>query len=856
MQAAAITTTRNRGRGRTVATLVTLGLLLFTQPTWGKASKSPQVEPDYTKGEKPVTTDCPWNLGPTGAFGNIWGTGGYEPTQDSRMIQIHSVAPGTPADGVLQDGDVILGVISPYADGTRKPGARFTRDCRHTLAEAITEAEKQNHRGKLVLNIWRQGKTLPATINLPVMGTFSDTAPYACEKTKALIDAAAQAIVKKGLFHSSRDGKSSPNGSIWAFTDALGLLATGEEKCMQVLREYARAIAAESEAYDIHGDKGIGTWHAAYRNLFLTEYCLATKDKAVLPGIKALSTYMALGQSGVGTWSHGMAAVKENGLYGPPCAYGAMNSASVPCAISLMLAQKCGIEEVAIDKAVVRSLNFYRWYTDKGTVPYGDHPPADCHDNNGKTAMTAVLFDLAREKKPADFFTRSTLASYNGKERGHTGNFFSWVWGALGAARGGPEAAQSFVRNTRWFTELERRPDGGYVYQFQIPKDPHKYEGWSTTGVRLMQHCLPRKAIYLTGKGGCLPPITGKDLKSTVAAAIYDPSNLSVKQLLADLGSWSPVVRDQAAVELGERDDNVVQELIAMLDSPDRYTRYGACRGLDYAGRGSVEAVNALVDRVEKNKDLALRYFAVTSLAKRGGRTKGNGLGQAVVKATNALLKQAAIDEPEQDPMHKLHNAIAGILFYGGRVRDYKGYYPDGQGIDTLDRSLLIPAVKSLLTNPNGAARSAVSNVYTHLKEDDLEQLYGDIYRAAKNKAPSGVMFSGGVRANGTILLARNRFKEGLPLALNYLYQEGWGKFARVPAAFEALSNYGSAVKPYLEEMRQREYERYIKGRKPGEVKKCKTAWQKILATLDQDVELRSIEPYLEADGDGTDQRR
>ena len=573
MKAAAVTRTRSLGRGRTVATLVTLGLLLCTQPTWGRGAKAPKVEPDYTRGGVPARTDCPWNLGPTGAFGNIWGTGGYEPTRDARMIQIHSVATGTPADGVLQAGDVILGVISPHTNGSRKPVARFTSDCRHALAEAITEAETKKNRGQLVLNIWRKGQTLPVMLKLPVKGAFSDTAPYKCEKTEVLIDEAAQAIVKKGLFTR----KGGPNGHIWGFTDALGLLATGEERYMPMLRKYARAIAGASEEYDIYGDKGIGTWHAGYRNLFLTEYYLATKDEAVLPGIKALSTYMALGQSGVGTWSHGMAAVKVNGLYGPPCAYGAMNSASVPCAISLMLAQKCGIREEAIDKAVVRSLSFYRWYTDKGTVPYGDHPPSLCHDNNGKTAMTAVLFDVAGEEKPADFFTRSTLASYNGKERGHTGNFFSWVWGALGAARGGPEAAQSFIQNTRWFTELERRPDGGYVYQYQLTGDPHKYEGWSITGIRLMQYCLPRKAIYLTGKGGsCFPAITGKDLKSTVAAASYDPSNLSVKQLLADLGSWSVVVRDQAAKELGEREDDVVKELIAMLDSPHRYTRYGA----------------------------------------------------------------------------------------------------------------------------------------------------------------------------------------------------------------------------------------------------------------------------------------
>lgn len=456
--AGAAGSTRSLCRELTVATLVSASLLLCMQPAWGRGSKGPATEPDYTKGEKPANTNSPWNLGPTGASGNIWGTGGDEPTRNSRMIQIHSVATGTPADGVLQAGDVILGVISPAADGARKPDARFTRDCRKALGDAITEAEKKANRGRLVLNVWRKGKTFPATLDLPVKGTFSPTTPWECEKTKALIDAAAQAVLKGGLFGKSRSGSRTVQKGIDNTQGALGLLATGEEKYLPAVEEYARDIAKDSEQFDIYGDKGIGTWHGGYRNLFLTEYYLATKDRSVLPGITALSTYLALGQSGVGTWSHGMAAVKMNGLYGPPCAYGAMNSASVPVVISLMLAQKCGIKKKEIDDAVERSLKFYRWYVDKGCVPYGDHSPAQHHDNNGKNSMTAVMFDIAGEKKPADFFTRMTLASYNGREKGHTGNFFSWQWGALGAARGGPAAGQSFVQNTRWFTDSSGGP--------------------------------------------------------------------------------------------------------------------------------------------------------------------------------------------------------------------------------------------------------------------------------------------------------------------------------------------------------------------------------------------------------------
>jgi hypothetical protein len=52
-----------------------------------------------------------------------------------------------------------------------------------------------------------------------------------------------------------------------------------------------------------------------------------------------------------------------------------------------------------------------------------------------------------------------------------------------------------------------------------------------------------------------------------------------------------------------------------------------------------------------------------------------------------------------------------------------------------------------------------------------------------------------------------------------------------------------------LEEMRTREYERYVKSREPKEVKSCISAWQKILDNIDKKIELRSIKPFLEASG-------
>jgi hypothetical protein len=237
----------------------------------------------------------------------------------------------------------------------------------------------------------------------------------------------------------------------------------------------------------------------------------------------------------------------------------------------LVLAQKCGITTAPVNDAVNRSRAFYRYYVDKGTIPYGEHPPAENYDGNGKNSMAAVFFDLLGDKDATQYFTRMTLASSYNREGGHTGHFFAWQWGALGASRGGPAAAQAFAMNTRWFTELERRYDGSSVYQYQLRGDNHKYKGWETTGQRLMQHCLPRKVLYLTGKvDSCVVPFTDADVKQTLDAATFNTKGLPVKELLAALGSWSLLVRQSAAKELGQREDDMVEPLIAMLNSPDR----------------------------------------------------------------------------------------------------------------------------------------------------------------------------------------------------------------------------------------------------------------------------------------------
>ncbi len=853
-----------------------LGTLTLTS-TVTFAQRGPMTEPDYTKGE---TLDRSGRgalnyaaLGPTGATGYMWAFGQVKGTDRTRMIQIKSVAEGTPADGLLQVDDVILGIGD----------SRFSSDARKALSAAITEAEKAENGGTLMLKIWRptdtseagKGETMQVTLTLPVLGSFSETAPWECDKTKALIDAAARTIVERGLVTPAgvHPGTNEPvparaKGGIATLLDALGLLATGEEQYLPIIQEYARLIGRPDIDLEWR-DAGGSSWAWGYTQLFLTEYFLATGDEAVLPAIEKYAHAIAMGASDVGTYSHGMAqSFIAHGIeHKYPSAYGAMNQSSITCGLALILSQKCGVQNPEVDKVVKLSREFYTWFADKGAIPYGDHVPVMEHDNNGVNSQVAILFDLAGDKETATYFTKTAIASYHIREVGHTGHFFSWQWGALGAARGGPEAAQSFISNTRWFTELERRPDGAYFYQPQLSQTDHgKYINWSTTGSRLLQYCLPRKQLYITGKGGSVDPITGDELKDIVAAGDFDPTGLSVDELLEALGSWSPVVREQAALELGERDENVVADLIAMLDSPDRYVRYGACSGLRYAGRQSGEAVDRLIQLIEESEDLTLRYHASMAFRQsrvwqrppiRAWRTLKNGLAPLgedgpALRAVPALLRQAAKVEPEADPRQRLPGLIADTLFYSGNVKPFMGFFPAGSGIETLDRDLLIPAIRVLLQNPNGGVRSTTSSIYRHLTPDDLESLWNDIYWSTKYQAPSGSMFAGGVRGAGLDLMADHHVKEGIALGIDWTFtQWGWGQRARLDTGVPILAKYGRNMEPHFPAIETIldgiANHRVARARRDHTIKT--EAFEKLKAELlDTKPELISIQKYIKED--------
>ena len=83
--------------------------LLVTPCAAAKKIKATMTQPDFLKGDPiPAGATHDWNLGATGCRG--WMFSDKRSTADARQIRITEVAKGSPADGVLAVGDVILGV--------------------------------------------------------------------------------------------------------------------------------------------------------------------------------------------------------------------------------------------------------------------------------------------------------------------------------------------------------------------------------------------------------------------------------------------------------------------------------------------------------------------------------------------------------------------------------------------------------------------------------------------------------------------------------------------------------------------------------------------------------------------------
>jgi Family of unknown function (DUF6288) len=346
----------------------------------------------------------------------------------------------------------------------------FSSDARKSFATALTEAEKTGG-GTLRVKRWRAGAIEDVNIPITIMGDYTATAPYTCPKSALILANARNKLVAQ-LKADANSLSGHWDGSI----NALALLASvqpGDPDYTTVqtrLQTHARSLASAGPQ-----SGSLMVWSWAYNTLFLAEYYLLTGDANVLPGIQTYTLRLAQSQSIYGTYGHDAALLRSDGSgRRVNIGYGPVNAAGIIANMAMVLGKKAllaGSQTVdpEINTAIQRGSDYFKFYVNKGSIPYGEHEPvSNGHASNGKDPMCAVLFGLQSGRATeTEYFARMSIAGYNGREYGHTGQGFSYLWGALGAHMGGALALAEHLKPVRWHLDLSRRIDGSFAYDGQ-----------------------------------------------------------------------------------------------------------------------------------------------------------------------------------------------------------------------------------------------------------------------------------------------------------------------------------------------------------------------------------------------------
>lgn len=428
------------------------------------------------------------NVGPTGIIGSV----------SKNQIQVADIQKASPAEGFLNKGDLIVGV-----------GNSAFKNVSEDMANAIDLAETKAAGGKMVLML-KGNKTV--TITLPVLGSYSKTAPFSCPKTDKIITMTAERLMK---------GK----GDRFAIEE-LALMATGEKKYMDAAFESIRKKDWAKGNGELLTPSLYCTWHWGYQAIVLAEYYMLTKDESVMPALRSLALSIAKGQDSRGVYGHRVADPNNfNRIPG----YGPMNQTTLSCMMGMLMAKKAGVKDPKLDAAIAKTNSHIQRYAGKGAFPYGMGSPNSAgFNNNGTSGSAAVCLELLGDKAGTKFFSICSATSYEGLEQGHASAFFNPLWTSIGAARSGPEVTSEHFKRTLWFYNMRRNFDGTWSGDDKAG---------NMDGVALLNYCLGRKALIVTGremdnsiwaKGGEVMDtimMSKTDLKSKTAKEVLEISN-------------------------------------------------------------------------------------------------------------------------------------------------------------------------------------------------------------------------------------------------------------------------------------------------------------------------------------------
>ncbi len=344
-------------------------------------------------------------------------------------------------------------------------------DPRIQLGQILAAAEASDG----ILKFAIKGEAEPVVVTLPVLGTYSDTWPLNCPKSKKIVRNFADYLAKpdsdKGRFGMGM----------------LFLLSTGEDKDLETVKQWAH-----------DQDSATMAWTLGYAGLPLCEYYLRTGDEEILPKIQQWADNAVKGQ-----YLDGWAG--RGGVPSVTYGNGHLNAAGTGVATFLLLAKECGAE--VPDQALLGALTHYYRYAGRGGNPYGDGRPEVGFVDNGKNGLLAFAMAAAASLTPdgensvyAEARDSSAMTSFYTTTfmlHGHTGGGIGEIWrsaamGLMDEKR--PKQYREFMDNRQWHYDLSRRFDGSFGIVGGAGYDKVDWgAGYS------LAYTIPRKTLRITG---------------------------------------------------------------------------------------------------------------------------------------------------------------------------------------------------------------------------------------------------------------------------------------------------------------------------------------------------------------------
>jgi len=307
--------------------LVTAGLLLWLghfAPVFGISeperweNRVPEVPQNKEMQAAGVNTRT-IPVGPTGIQAIIT-------EENPTCFTVKYVYKNSPASGKVKAGDLICGANGKRLQTAHVFGKKIMLRGRNPGMEGpLTEMAPlieaaQGSDGKLDLMVHPGGNTKvteKVTIQIKPVGRFSATYPYNCLRSDKLVTELCE-IIERDL----AGGKHRPHISTHML---LALMASGEKKYESTIKNAARS-GIDSEVSLL--GPGFPSWGNGYAGIFLGEYYMKTKDKAVLPRIASLNNYYTHGMAlENGGFSHrSRPTIVRRVVEGGPIGYGSMAS--------------------------------------------------------------------------------------------------------------------------------------------------------------------------------------------------------------------------------------------------------------------------------------------------------------------------------------------------------------------------------------------------------------------------------------------------------------------------------------------------------------------------------------------------